>query len=335
MARVFSGVQPTGEAHIGNYLGAFRHWRPDPEHMYCIVDLHAITVEHDPEALERDTRFMAGLLVALGLHEGSILFAQSDVPAHVEMMWLLTSVATVGELERMTQFKAKARALGRRAGIPAGLLMYPVLMAADILLYRTDEVPVGEDQKQHVELARDLAERFNRRYGETFVLPKPAISPVAARIKSLSDPTRKMSKSDADPDSKILVTDPPDVIRRKVMAAVTDSGREVYPSPEKPGITNLLEIMSGFTGRPVEALVAEYRDGGYGRFKRAVAEAVVEGLRPLQAELARVLADPGAIERILAEGARRASERAEPVLRLARERMGFPAVRRLAAGALP
>lgn len=323
MARVFSGVQPTGAAHIGNYLGAFRQFRPDPDHLYCIVDLHAITLPHDPEALRRDTRYIAGILIALGLHRGSTVFVQSHVPAHAEMMWLLSSVASTGELGRMTQYKVKAAAQGRR-GVPSGLFMYPVLMAADILLYHTDEVPVGEDQTQHVELARDLALRFNSRYGETFTVPRLITPKVAARVMSLTHPLEKMSKSAEDPDSKVLLTDSPDEIRRKVMKSVTDSGREVRHSPEdKPGISNLLEIMSAFTGTSVDALAAEYGDKGYGTFKKAVAEAIVEGLRPLQHELDRVLADPFGIDAILRAGREHAAARAEAVLRAVKEKMGF------------
>lgn len=322
MARVLSGIQPTGQTHIGNYLGALRHWRPHPDHLYCIVDLHSMTLPYDPQELRESTRSMAALLMALGLHEGSVLFVQSQVPAHAELMWILSCVATMGELNRMTQFKSKGRG---RASVSSGLFMYPVLMAADILLYQTEQVPVGDDQKQHVELTRDIAERFNSRFGPTFTLPEAVIPKVAARVMSLTNPTEKMSKSSPDPDSKILVADEPDVIRRKIMRAVTDSGREVrYDREGKPGISNLLEIMSAFTGRPIPELEAEYGDRGYGTFKRAVAEAVVEGLRPLQERLRDILADPVEIERTLARGAEEAAARAEPTLRQVKERVGLP-----------
>lgn len=321
MARVFSGVQPTGALHIGNYLGALRQFEAAPGHLYCIVDWHAITEPHDPAQLHQGTLHVASAMIALGLHEESILFVQSHVPAHVELMWYMTCTGTMGELQRMTQYKAKAK--GRRS-VSVGLFAYPLLMAADILLYRTEKVPVGEDQRQHVELTRDLAERFNSRFGETFVLPEAVMPPAGARVRSLTKPLEKMSKSDPDPDSKILLLDSPDEIRRKIKKAVTDTGREIrYDPQEKPGISNLLEIQSAFTGEPISKLEEMYAGKTYRELKEQVAEVVVEGLRPLREKMQAIAAHPGEIEGILKEGAEKAAALAEPMLKEVRQKLGF------------
>ncbi|MDI3269169.1 MAG: tryptophan--tRNA ligase [Bacillota bacterium] len=321
MPRVFSGVQPTGALHIGNYLGALRQFEAAPGHLYCIVDWHAITEPHDPALLREGTLHVAAAMIALGLHEGSTLFVQSHVPAHMELMWYMTCTGTMGELQRMTQFKAKAQG---RESVSVGLFAYPLLMAADILLYRTEKVPVGEDQKQHVELTRDLAERFNSRYGKTFVLPEAVMPPAGARVRSLTKPTEKMSKSDPDPDSKILLLDSPDDIRRKIKRAVTDTGREIRHDPEeKPGISNLLEIQSALTGTPISRLEELYAGKAYREFKEEVAEAVVEGLRPLREKMVAIASEAGEIERILQEGARKAAALGAPLLEDVRRKLGF------------
>lgn len=325
MARVFSGIQPSGELHLGNYLGAVRNWIADQEQhdaVYCVVDLHAATVEYDPAGLTDRTLRTVALLVAAGLDpERCILFVQSHVRAHTELAWLLNCVATFGELSRMTQFKEKG---GSRETVSAGLFDYPVLMAADILLYETERVPVGEDQRQHLELARDVAQRFNHRFGETFVVPHATVPPAGARIMDVQSPTDKMSKSSISPQGTLLLTDPPEVLERKVRSAVTDSGREVYhDTVEKPGISNLLEIMSAVTGRDVDDLSREHRDGGYGSFKAAVAEAVVEYLAPIRERYPQLIEDRPGLEKTLASGAERAREVATGVLARAREAMGF------------
>jgi tryptophanyl-tRNA synthetase len=328
MARVFSGIQPTGEMHLGNLLGAVRHWVADQDvhdSIFCVVDLHAITVPQDPEVLRTATLRTAALLVAAGLDpDRCLLFVQGQVPQHTELCWLLQGVASYGELRRMTQFKDKsARGEGGQDAVTAGLFTYPVLMAADILAYDTDRVPVGDDQRQHLELARDVALRFNHRYGSTFVVPEAAIPKVGARIMDLQNPTAKMSKS-VDSAGTVLVVEDPARTAKKIRSAVTDSERDVrFDVDAKPGIANLLSIMSAVSGRTIPELEAEFGDGGYGPFKAAVAEAVVEHLAPIRARYDELIRDPAALGAILTRGAEKAEAMAGPVVARARAAMGF------------
>jgi len=329
MARVFSGIKPTGEMQLGNYLGAVRRWAEEqhPDAIFCVVDLHAMTVPYDPAELTEATRRMATLLLAAGLDPGRcLLFVQSQVPQHAELCWILNNVATVGELRRMTQFKDKVAQHGGSTpeSVSAGLFDYPVLMAADILLYDTDEVPIGDDQRQHLELSRDLALRFNHRFGDTFVVPKGTFPTTGARIMDLQDPTAKMSKSADSPQGTVLVLDDPKAITKKIKSAVTDSGAEVrYDPTEKPGISNLLEILAAATERPIPAVEAEFAGTGYGAFKTAVAEAVVEAVRPVRERYEALAADPGEVERILAEGADQAEAFASGVMDRVRRAAGL------------
>ncbi|MGZ4678015.1 MAG: tryptophan--tRNA ligase, partial [Acidimicrobiia bacterium] len=318
MTRQFSGIQPSGEMHLGNYAGAVRRWVDHQDDgIFCVVDLHAMTMPFEPADLTTETRRLAALLLAAGLDpQRCTLFVQSHVPMVAELTWILNCVATVGELRRMTQFKEKGAG---QESVSAGLLDYPVLMAADILLYDTDEVPVGEDQVQHVELTRDVALRFNHRFGETLVVPKATLPPVGARIKDLQNPTAKMSKSADSPQGTILVLDEPAAITKKVKSAVTDSDTAVRFDPEaKPGVSNLLSLLSAATGRPVPDLEAEYGTSGYGTFKGAVAEALVEYLRPTRERYDELAADPAELARLLAVGAARASEIAEATMKRVR-----------------
>jgi tryptophanyl-tRNA synthetase len=323
---VLSGIQPSGDFHLGNYIGAVRHWVADQDRndcFYLIVDLHAITLPQDPAALRARTIELAAILLAAGIDpERSTLFLQSHVHEHAELAWVLQCVATTGELQRMTQFKDKS-AKGEAASSSAGLFTYPVLMAADILLYRTDYVPVGEDQRQHLELTRDVAQRFNSRYGETFVLPQATIPPVGAKIMDLQFPEAKMSKSADSPQGTIAVLDPPESISKKVRSAVTDSGREVVASEDKPAITNLLTIYSAVADRPIADLQDQYGDGGYAQFKADLADALVAYLEPFQRRYHELKADPGEIERLLRIGSTKAHEIAAPMKALAFERVGF------------
>jgi tryptophanyl-tRNA synthetase len=333
MPRVFSGIKPTGETQLGNYLGAIRHWvdsQPPArseaaggsDAIFCVVDLHATTVLWDPAELERLTRHHVTMLSAAGLSEDrSLLFVQSHVPAHTELTWVLNCVATFGELRRMTQFKEKA---ADRESVSVGLFDYPVLMAADILLYDTDEVPVGDDQRQHVELTRDLATRFNHHFGDVFAVPVATFPPVGARIMDLQDPTKKMSKSDDSPLGCVMVLDPPSTIERKIKSAVTDSGSEIrHDRDEKPGISNLIEIFAAATGTTIPDVEQRFANSGYGAFKQSVADAVVECLRPVQARFAELSADPGEVDRLIARGAARARAIAGPVLERARKAAGL------------
>ena len=320
--RVFSGLQPTGNVHVGNYLGALRNWvrlQEEYDCVYCIVDLHAITADYDVAAFAKERREAAKVLIACGVDPvRSLFYYQSQVPQHTELAWILGTITGMGQLGRMTQFKDKAES----AGANLGLFAYPVLMAADILLYRANAVPVGEDQKQHLELTRDLVLRFNARFGEEFPLPEPIIPERGARVMSLQDANSKMSKSDSDEDSRILVLDPPDTIRAKVKRAVTDSGSEVrYDWEEKPGITNLLEMMSLFSGTPIPALEAEYESSGYGKFKQAVAEAVIAGLAPIRA--AHSALDDAEVDRLMQRGALDARTKAEGYQQRVRKRVGL------------
>ncbi len=323
--RIFSGIQPTGEKHLGNYIGGFRQYVATQERgdaFFCIVDLHSITVEYDPEELRQQTLDLAAMLFAAGLDpDRSTVFIQSHVPAHPEAAWLLGSVTSFGELRRMTQFKDKA---DRQEFVSAGLFSYPVLQAADILLYQTDAVPVGEDQRQHIELARDIAERFNARFGETFTLPQGIYPEVGARIMDLQEPDRKMSTTGGTPQGTVRVLDDPDVIRKKFKTAVTDSGRDVRHDPDgKPGVSNLIEILSVVTGDPIAAIEGRYGDSGYGQFKEDVGEAVVSLLEPIQARYAELRADEGELRRLLGVGADKAREASAPALAAMYERMGF------------
>lgn len=325
--RVFSGIQPTGTLTLGNYLGAIRNWvasQAEKDNVFCVVNEHAITLPIDPEELRQNTRHVAAVFLAAGIDPGqSIVFVQSDVPEHTELAWVLNTLTYYGELHRMTQFKDKT-AKTKQEAIGAGLLNYPVLMAADILLYHADEVPVGEDQKQHVELCRDIATRFNHRYGETFVVPKPVIPKVGARIMSLEDPTRKMAKSNPSAGSYILLTDTPDQIRKKIRKAVTDSGSDVvYRPAEKPALANLLTIHSLMSGEVIPALEERYAGKGYGDFKKGLAEAVVEGLAPIQARLQAFAEDPDALDAALTQGAERARAIARPVMDVVNKKVGL------------
>ena len=323
--KVFSGIQPTGNFHLGNYLGAIRNWVAQQslyDNIFCIVDLHALSQTTSRDTLRENILKLANTLLASGLDPArSIIFVQSDVREHTELCWLLSSVTQYGELRRMTQFKDKAG--GRDEQVSAALLFYPVLQAADILLYDTNFVPVGEDQKQHIELTRDIGARFNARYGETFVLPQPDIKAAGARVMSLEDPSRKMSKSDASPNASIALTDNPDTIRRKIRRAVTDSGSDVIAAPDKPALTNLLTIYSLLSGDPIPVLEERYAGKGYGAFKTDLAEIVVAALAPIQARLAELDADPDLARSILTDGADRARARAMPKMAEVRDRMGL------------
>jgi tryptophanyl-tRNA synthetase len=323
--RVFSGIQATGAKHIGNYIGAMRQYvstQEEGDAFFCIVDLHSITVDYKPADLHDATLDLAALLYAVGLDpERCTLFLQSHVTAHAEGAWLLSSVTSYGQLGRMTQFKDKSDG---KESIAAGLFTYPILMAADILLYQTDIVPVGDDQRQHVELSRDVAERFNSRFGPTFTVPRGVFPEVGARIMDLQEPTRKMSTTGGTAQGTILLLDPPDTIRKKLKTAVTDSEREIrYAPDEKPGVSNLIEILSVATGRAMDEVAAGYDGRGYGDLKGDVAEALVELLAPVQARYAELRADEGELRRRLALGADKARETAAPTLRSMYDRMGF------------
>jgi tryptophanyl-tRNA synthetase len=324
MKRVFSGVQPSGIITIGNYLGAIKHWtnlQDVYDCFYCVVDLHAITVPQDPIALKKQIDDTAIYLLAAGLDPNKVtLFVQSDVPEHTQLSWICECSATFGELSRMTQFKDKSEGKDTVSG---GLFTYPALMAADILLYDTDLVPVGEDQKQHVELCRDVAQRFNSRFGETFKIPEPLIPPSGARIKSLQDPLKKMSKSDPNPNSYIALSDEPDVIQKKIRRAVTDSGREiVYLPDEKPALANLITIYSVSSGKSTREIESMYQGKGYADFKKDLADVVIESLRPIR-EKYNEIKSSGALDDVLKKGARDAHKVAESVLMRAKEHMGL------------
>lgn len=325
MARIFSGIQPTGDKHIGNYLGAIRHWvtgQSKHDCLYSIVDLHSITVPVEPAALREATLSLATLLFAAGLDPAkSTLFAQSHVSEHMELAWYLNCTATMGELRRMTQFKDKS---GGQESVSVGLFDYPVLQAADVLLYQAGLVPVGEDQRQHLELMRDIAIRFNSRYGDTFVVPQAQIPPTGARIVDLQEPTKKMSTTGGTEQGTLLLLDSPARLRKKVMSAVTDSDGVVRADLEhKPGITGLLSLLSAIEGVPIASLEERYDGKGYGDFKTDVAEAVVALLEPLQARHAELASDPGEVVRLLKIGADHARSLAVPTVELARERIGF------------
>ena len=323
--RVFSGIQPTGDLHIGNYLGATKHWaaqQDNYDNIFCIVDLHAITTPQNPKVLKAKTREVSGLLMAAGIDpEKSILFVQSHVTAHSELAWILNCYTPMGWMQRMTQYKEKAQE--QKEQVSVGLFDYPSLMAADILLYDTDNVPVGEDQKQHVEITRDIAQRFNSIYGETFKLPEPIIAEVGARIMGLDDPTRKMSKSETGSVHAINLLDSPSAIRNNIMKATTDSLKEIRFDENRPGIYNLLTIYQAFTGLATAELEARFEGKGYGDFKKDLAEVAVEGLRPLQECYKELTADPGYIDSILKAGAAKARPMAEKTLAKVQARIGL------------
>ena len=322
--KVFSGIQPTGRKTLGNYSGGFRQYAQTQEThdaFFCIVDLHSITTDYEPADLHARALDLYAMLVATGLDpERSTVFAQSHVTAHAEAAWLLSAVTSYGQLGRMTQFKEKA---DRRDFVSSGLFTYPVLMAGDILLYQADIVPIGDDQRQHLELARDVAERFNGRFGDTFVVPRGVYPEVGARIMDLQEPTRKMSTTGGTPQGTIGLLDTPDVIRKKLRSAVTDSGREVHRADDKPGVSNLIDILSVASGRPPAEIEAHYGDGGYGQFKQDVGEAVVELLAPVQERYAELRADEGELLRLLAYGAEKAQAASTPTLARMYETMGF------------
>lgn len=321
--RIFSGVQPTGNLHIGNYLGAIKNWVPlqhECESLFCIVNLHAITLPQDPKVLRQKTLDLARIYLAAGIDPTvSTIFIQSDVPEHAELTWILECIARMGELERMTQFKDKGKGNTERAGV--GLFAYPVLMASDILLYQTDLVPVGKDQKQHLELTRDLAERFNRDFGETFKIPEPYIPPVGANILSLQDPTKKMSKSDENAAGSIFLLDDADTVTKKIKRAVTDSGTEIKFDASRPAITNLLTIYQLFTGKTADECEAHFEGKGYGAFKTELAEATVEFLRPFQERVHEY--DETILRNILETGAEKARGLASETLKVVYEKMGI------------
>jgi tryptophanyl-tRNA synthetase len=320
--RIFSGIQPTGAKHFGNYSGGFRQYavmQDRGEAFFCIVDLHSITTPQEPQALREATLDLAAILLATGLDpDRSTIFVQSHVSEHAECAWVLGSVATYGELRRMTQFKDKGKG-------SAGLFAYPVLMAADILLYQTDKVPIGDDQRQHLELTRNLAERFNSRFGETFKLPEGIYPETGARIMDLQEPERKMSTTGGTPQGTVGLLDPPDTIRRKVRSAVTDSGSDVRRGDDKPGITNLIDIMSVATGASPEEIEASYDGTGYGKFKEDVAEAVVALLDPIRLRYGELRSNQAVLRALLAEGAAKAELIAAETLEAAYDRVGFVA----------
>ena len=324
--RVFSGIQPSGNLTIGNYLGALKNWvaiQDDYENYFCVVDLHVLTVPQDPKVLRQKIREAAAIYFASGIDpEKSVVFRQSRVSEHAELAWLLNCIAKVGELSRMTQFKDKAQKGGADSA-SGGLFAYPVLQAADVLLYNAHLVPVGEDQRQHLELMRTLARRFNNLYGETFVVPEIFVPKSGARVMALDDPTSKMSKSSSAPGSYVAILDDPDTVRRKIRRAKTDSGSEVTASPDKPAITNLLDIYAAATGHPVSEIEARYEGKGYGDFKKDLGEVVVETLAPIRERALELLDDPKELDDLLESGAERAREVARPTLRDAWTRMGL------------
>jgi len=324
MKRVLSGIQPSGQLTLGNYIGAIQNFVKLQESHQCffmVVDLHAVTVPQEPEALREQTEAVAALFLAAGIDPTKAsMFLQSHVPAHAELGWLFTTLSYMGELERMTQFKDKSEG---KESVGAGLFVYPSLMAADIMLYNADLVPVGDDQKQHLELTRNLAQRFNSKYGDYFKVPDIYTPKVGARVMSLDDASKKMSKSNPNPGSYIALLDPPDVIRKKMSRATTDSGREVkYDPAQKPEISNLMGIYAHCAGMTVEQIEAEYEGQGYGAFKKNLAEHVVALLEPLQARY-REIRSSGELSSILRQGAEEAAVIANQTLRDVKERMGF------------
>lgn len=323
---VFSGIQPTHELHIGNYIGALKQWtnlQQKKRCLFCIVDLHAITVPQDPKKLRANILEAAAVYLAVGIDPTKCtMYVQSEVPEHAELSWILGTIAKVSELERMTQFKDKSKK--QVQGVNAGLFSYPILMAADILLYDANQVPVGEDQMQHLELARVIARRFNERFGETFKIPQPLIQKVGARIMSLQDPEKKMSKSDPSESSKILLSDKPEIIRKKIMRAVTDTeGAIRFDQEKKPAVSNLISLYHHTTGLSVKDIESEFEGKGYGDFKKALAEAVIAELDPIRKKIEEYRADSGELERILDEGRDIAKDMARRKMKLVRDRVGL------------
>jgi len=322
---IFSGIQPSGLITLGNYLGALKNWSELQDQYDCffsVVDMHAITVRQTPAELRRRSRETMALLIACGIDpEKNVMFLQSQVPAHAELTWVLSCYTMFGELSRMTQFKDKSARYSEN--VNAGLFTYPVLMAADILLYQADLVPVGEDQKQHLELTRDVAQRFNGVYGDVFTVPEPYIPKVGARIMSLQEPDKKMSKSDSNPNGYIAVLDSPDDIMRKFKRAVTDSGSEVRRGPDKAGVNNLISIYGAVTGRTAEQTESEFAGRGYGDFKLAVAEAVVEHLRPIREKYEALMADKAYLDKVFETGAARAVQASRRTLEKVYRKVGF------------
>lgn len=325
MKRVFSGIQPSGNLHIGNYLGAIKNWvasQDEFENVFCIVDLHAITVPQDPKILKHKIRELAGILIAAGIDpEKSALFVQSDISAHSELAWILNCFTPMGWMEKMTQFKEKSKEGRERASV--GLFDYPALMAADILLYDTDLVPVGEDQKQHVELTRNVAQRFNSIYGETFKLPEPVIPKIGARVMGLDDPAKKMSKSEAKSGHAIYLLDTPDEIRAKIAKATTDSSREIVFDKSRPAIYNLLEIYELFSGMDRPEIEAKFAGKSYSEFKEELSEVIIDGLRPLQTRYKELTADPQTINKLLQDGAAKVRPLAEKTLAQVKGKVGL------------
>ena len=322
--RVFSGMQPSGNLHIGNYLGALQNWvriQNDYECIFCVVDLHAVTVYQNPAELQAKIREIAALYIAAGIDpKVSSIMAQSAVPAHAELAWMLTCVTPVGWLERMTQYKMKA---AKQESVSDGILQYPVLMAADILLYQAGVVPVGEDQAQHLELTRDIAQRFNSLYGDTFVVPGTSLPTVGARIMGLDDPTQKMSKSETAAHHAVALLDPPDKIRKTVMRATTDSKPAVEMETAGPGVLNLLAIYQGFSGATDDEMKARFNGLRYGELKKLVAEMTISHLEPFQERYRRIVGEPGYLDGVLREGAARVEPIANDTVRLVKERMGL------------
>jgi len=323
--RIFSGIRASGDKTLGNYSGGFRQYAATQEQgdaFFCVVDLHSVTTPFEPEVLRESTLSVAAWLFATGLDpHRSTVFVQSHVPAHAEAAWLLSAVTSFGELRRMTQFKERA---DEQEFVSAGLFNYPVLMAGDILLYKTDIVPIGDDQRQHLELARNIAERFNGRFGETFKIPEGVFPEEGARVKNLQEPERLMSTTRGSPQGVVRLIDEPDVVRKKFKTAVTDSGTEVRHDPdEKPGVSNLIEIMAVATGSSIAEVEAQFDGQGYGTFKEGVAEAVVELIGPIQQRYRELRADEGELQRLLTRGAEKARDASAPTLETMYERMGF------------
>lgn len=323
MARVFSGIQPTGEVHIGNYFGAFGRWARDqqPGQYFCIVDLHSMTLPYDPHELRDRVVELACWLLAAGIDPAvSALFVQSHVKEHTELAWVLNCVAHMGELGRMVQYKEKS---AQRESVSVGLFDYPVLQAADILLYHAEEVPVGADQQQHIELTRDIAQRFNGRFGDTFTLPQAVLPRAGARIMDLQQPDRRMSKSVSSPQGKILMSDDEAATRKKIMRAVTDAGTDIRVAEDKPGISNLLDLFAATTGAEIAELEAAYKGKSYGDLKRELAEALNGVLRPVRQRYSELRRDPGEVFALLRQGADSARQDAISTMRVVRDRTGL------------
>ncbi|KKS32982.1 MAG: Tryptophan-tRNA ligase [Candidatus Amesbacteria bacterium GW2011_GWA2_42_12] len=321
---VFSGIQPSGDLHIGNYIGAVRQWAAGQDeglNIFCVVDMHAITVPQDPKSLAQKTKEMSAIILAAGVDpKKSLLFVQSHNPDHANLGWVLNCYLSMGQMNRMTQYKEKSQG---KESVSVGVFDYPALMAADILLYDTTEVPIGEDQKQHVELTRDVAERFNSKYGSTFVLPEPKIPKMGGRVMSLVDPTKKMSKSDANPNGAVMLLESPESARKKIMAAVTDSGSEIkYDWNNKPGISNLLEILSQLSNTPISDLETQFSGQNYGQFKTAVADEVEKFLVDFQKKYHEIV-DSGKLDEILSNGAKKSYEISHPKLLEVYKKVGF------------